>query len=168
MLHITSQPDLHIVALRTPDWHLAIWDVATHQAPRENPRIRILPGPAAFSPDAKILAIHDFGSRIQLWNAKTVELLATLTGHVQRVVELEFSPDGRTLVSRSADTQVKLWDVKAGVELLTLVVPFQVAGRPRFSPDGRTLAFLTQFPDKQWVTLLHTALPEDLASEEDP
>jgi WD40 repeat protein len=66
----------------------------------------------AFSPDGGLLATH--AAALQLWDARTTELVATLdpdTGMGHTVV---FSPDGRRLAaSHRYLQQVKLWDVPA-------------------------------------------------------
>ncbi len=160
--------NLGIAAVQTRDGSLAIWDLATNRARCARPWHWSDPTVAAFSPDASILAIGDASAVIHLFDANTLELLATMPGHSQCVVGLEFSPDGRTLVSRSSETSVKLWDVTAGEELLTLIGPYAPVSAPRFSPEGRTLAFFAEYEEKHWIVLLKTGLPKGVDSEEGP
>ncbi|RKU15307.1 hypothetical protein C6503_13795 [Candidatus Poribacteria bacterium] len=54
-------------------------------------------------------SVHGGGS-IQLWEAHTGDLLATYTGHTDRVQTLAFSKDEKTLASGSADGTILLWD----------------------------------------------------------
>lgn len=50
------------------------------------------------------------GGSIQLWEARTGELLSSHTGHTDRVQILAFSKDEKTLASGSADGTILLWD----------------------------------------------------------
>ncbi len=67
----------------------------------------------AFSPDARILASGSKDTFLKLWDAKSGQLLKTLTGHTGRVESLAFSPDGKLLATGGGggDTTVKLWDM---------------------------------------------------------
>jgi len=48
---------------------------------------------------------------VDIWDARTGELLETLQGHGNRVQSVAFTPDGRGLVSGSWDKKLKYWDV---------------------------------------------------------
>ena len=52
----------------------------------------------------------DGGGSIQLWDARTGELLSTHTGHADRVKTLAFSKDAKTLATGSADGTILVWD----------------------------------------------------------
>ena len=52
----------------------------------------------------------DGGGSIQLWEARTAELLSTHTGHTDRVKTLAFSKDETTLATGSADGTILVWD----------------------------------------------------------
>jgi WD40 repeat protein len=68
----------------------------------------------AFSPDDSLLASGHGDSTIQLWEAQSGQIRATLAGHERNINELEFSPDGRTLLSSAANGDVRAWSVKSG------------------------------------------------------
>jgi len=48
---------------------------------------------------------------VDIWDARTGELLETLQGHGVRVESVTFTPDRRGLVSGSLDKTLKYWDV---------------------------------------------------------
>ena len=52
----------------------------------------------------------DGGGSIQLWDARTAELLSTHTGHADRIKTLAFSEDAKTLATGSADGTILFWD----------------------------------------------------------
>ena len=78
---------------------------------------------------------------MQLWDAKTGQHKATLTGHTRGVLSVAFSPDGGTLASGGRDDNtVRLWDAKTGQHKATLTGHWGWVFSVAFSPDGGTLA----------------------------
>lgn len=95
---------------------------------------------AAFSPDGRLIAASGQSDTIRLWDPGSGDLVGTLPGHSERVMDVKFSPDGRLLASSSTDGTVKLWDYREGrlLRLFTNHVGNWVR-RVAFSPDGRWL-----------------------------
>lgn len=103
----------------------------------------------AFSPDGSLIAVDKWNT-VQLWDVKTGQSKAVLTGPTQPVVSVAFSPDGSLVASGSAnlppfvaDPMVWLWDVKTGQPKTILQrKPDEVISSVGvvFSPDGKLLA----------------------------
>ena len=107
-------------------------------------------GAVTFSPDGRLLVTGGFDHEVRIWNPSNGQLLRTLTGHNDWVVEAAFSPDGKLLATgqggdpalRTEDNHVILWDVASGARLRTLRVDgfsdveiYSVM----FTPDGNEL-----------------------------
>jgi len=67
----------------------------------------------AFSSYGQTLASASDDGTIKLWDAKTSQERATLTGHKGPVKAIAFSADGKVLASASFDGTIKLWDSEA-------------------------------------------------------
>ena len=74
----------------------------------------------AFSPDGKTIAcacakdlLDPFGA-VELWDAVTLERLATYRDHAGGVTALAFTADGQMLATGSTDSTVKLRDIATG------------------------------------------------------
>ncbi len=68
----------------------------------------------AFSPDGTLLVSGDSEGDVQIWNAATGGLLATLKGHKLAVMDIAFAPDGRAFITGSRDGTVRAWGVGSG------------------------------------------------------
>ena len=66
-----------------------------------------------YSPDANRLAIADSGN-ILLYDGKTSEKLAELTGHTAPVLTLTFSANSEILASGGEDKKGRMWNVSTG------------------------------------------------------
>ena len=94
----------------------------------------------AVSPDGRTLAAGTWLGLIELRNAATGTLRATLPGHVRMVTGLSFSPDGHRLASSGNDGAVQLWDVADASLLATIARRETAATRVTFMGDAAHLA----------------------------
>jgi WD40 repeat protein len=63
----------------------------------------------AFSPDGKRIVTTSRDNTARVWDAETGHLLATLTGHINRVNNAAFSPDGKRIVTAGEDGTARVY-----------------------------------------------------------
>ncbi len=95
--------------------------------------------PCAVSPDGTRLAVGDNRGTARVWQADSGRLLATLSGHGDRIMSVRLSPDGRRVLTASRDGTAALWDLATSRRLATLHHR-QAVHAAAFSPDGRAIA----------------------------
>ena len=94
----------------------------------------------AFSLDGARLATAGPDNTAQLWDPSTGELLMTLSGHSDQVMNVAYSLDGEKIATTSLDATAKIWAAKNGELLQTLSGHTSGLISPAFSPDGTLLA----------------------------
>ncbi|KZP31128.1 hypothetical protein FIBSPDRAFT_1037603 [Athelia psychrophila] len=96
-----------------------------------------------FSPDGEHVASVPSDEFIQIWDARTGELVVgPIKGHlVELITSVAFSPDGKHIASGSQDKTICIWDARSG-ELVA--GPFDGhagdVNSVAFSPDGERIA----------------------------
>lgn len=91
-----------------------------------------------FSPDGGRFAATSQDETAKVWDAKTGQLLLTLTGHTDEVAGIVYSPDGKRIATTSDDHTARIWEAETGQLLLTLTDANEIR-RCAFSPDGTRL-----------------------------
>jgi WD40 repeat protein len=74
----------------------------------------------AWSPDGTRIAAAGYDSTSIVWDGRTGERLATLSGHEEPVFNLSWSPSGEAIATASDDGTARIWDAATGEELFTL------------------------------------------------
>ena len=95
----------------------------------------------SYSPDGLLIATAGVDRTVKLWDANTLTLIHTFSGHKREVNAIAFSPSGKLLASASNDDTFKLWDI----EKKELVYSYEDEGVDiedvAFSSDGKYLAY---------------------------
>jgi WD40 repeat protein len=157
---LAAAPDSSRVAAVTDGGELAVWDVEQGVVVA-NATVRRPWASVAWSPDGRTIAagaVHA-PADIVLFDSRTLEVTATLSGHGARVNSLAFDPAGDFLVSGGHDRSVQRWDLRAKVR-----VEQRKAGSivqcVCFSRSGRQLAVAgtgqLELWDSETLTSLHS------------
>ena len=167
---IMYSPDGTTVVSASEDKRVRLWDVATGHS-KTIPENSVSGDLSAdvrsitYSPDGRTLAsVGGSDNTVQLWDANTgqvkatlaghtysafnntfrdiVHLKATLAGHTSWIVSVVYSPDGRTLASAGGygDKTVRLWNVANGQPTAILTGHTSWINAVTYSPDGSTVA----------------------------
>jgi WD40 repeat protein len=73
---------------------------------------------------------------INLWDAKTGQLVVSFEGHRDFVYSASFRADGARVVTAGKDRTAKVWDTTTGAQLLSLEAHLAAVYSAVFSPDG--------------------------------
>lgn len=77
---------------------------------------------------------------VQVWDIEQGQILATLSGHTDRVWDVAISMDGTRAVSASADTTIRVWDVQTQQCIATLTGHQSSVWAVAITPDGTRIA----------------------------
>ena len=113
-----------------------IWSLPKYEEVRTLPK----QSRGRYSPDGKRFATVSSSEAVEIRDAATGDLVASLRGHTASVLSLSFHPDNRLLASGSMDGQVKIWDLDARKERSILRGHSGWVSSVAYSPDGRLLA----------------------------
>lgn len=128
-----------VVAARTSDGSLALWDPDTGSV-RTTPLGRsVIASESAFTRDGALLAVPDRHPAVILWDLARNQRRAVLPVRDRQPVTLAFSRDGKTLAV--CDTAgLQLWETTTGQPRLVPPRTWTRARALAFAPDDRTLA----------------------------
>lgn len=127
---VSFHPDGTLLASRSWDGMLCLWDVATGRSLLQMP---LHAGPQ-FSRDGRWLGVLQHGEDAQLLEAVAAPEYRTLGDGQGTYYEGDLSPDNRLFAVNCGAQGVRLWDLTTGREVAQLP-----GGLPLFHPDGREL-----------------------------
>ncbi len=128
------------VTIGWADGTVKLWDLVGAIVPRriESPDSYFYA--RCFSPKRQLIALASgWHSQPEVWDIKSCQRIALLTGHDDSVHALAFSPDGSILASGSDDTCVRLWCSSSWECLATLKGHSQAVEKLLFSHNGHLL-----------------------------
>jgi polar amino acid transport system permease protein len=171
----STAADGSVLATLGEDGTIRAWELSRREVLQSigpNGRARRV---VAVSADGSRVAAGD-GPSIQVWNARTGELVRRLEGywrdpdsqekwlgHQQEVTALAFSPDGKMLASGSADTTIFFWSLETGRVVGDAAGHWAAIAKLLFDPKGESI--LTCGLDNK-VRIVR--LPKDKAPEDRP
>ena len=109
-------------------------------------------GPAAVSPDGRLLALGAEDGTVAVWDLAGERRAFVLAAHIFPVRGVYFSPDSTLLATVSAERAVRLWDMASG-ETRAILADFDQ--RPyvaAFSPDSGQVAVGLTGQVRTWAT----------------
>jgi WD40 repeat protein/tRNA A-37 threonylcarbamoyl transferase component Bud32 len=98
-----------------------------------------------FSPGGNHLLTAVNRQELSVFNARTVQLIGTLKGHLGLVGGTGYSPDGKLLATASVDQTARVWDLASLREVAVLGGFGERISDIKFSPDGQSIILVTGF-----------------------
>lgn len=127
---ISISPDGKQLISSSWDRTTRFWDIETGNETRQ---LQLLTNSIVFSPDMKVIAFAESGStKALLCDAKTLDTLMMLEGHLSSISKLFYSPNGKIIASSDDNATTKLWDSETG-ECLHSIKGYFVS----FSPNSK-------------------------------
>jgi WD40 repeat protein len=147
--------------------NIELWDRTTGRRRPAPHRTDNVIWSLAFNPEGTKLAVGGTNPQIEVWDAKTGEILwAKQETQLPQAMSVAFSPDGESLAvgfglySQEKTFQVKLHDVATGREADTFPGPKGGVNDLAFDPDGRRLAVAGSDVVEVWDVAAHTKVHE--------
>lgn len=91
----------------------------------------------AISPDSNLVAVAGGSANIQLFDFATGNLVGTMAGTSEGILQVKFSADSHWLVSAHEDGIVRLWDVASKQAIMTFSGHTGIVYAVDISPDGK-------------------------------
>jgi WD40 repeat protein len=141
------QPEYGSAPLQSPSRvdGVTVWEATTcrqvRTLPAPDPSAGPCHGAALDAPFARIAWARDDGT-VEIREATSSRLLATLRGHTDFVWRVAFSPDGRLSASAGRDATVRIWEASTGRPIHVLPGVRDLIVDLQFSPDGRRLVMV--------------------------
>ena len=135
-----SQDRRHLTGCVSHPKEIALWDTRSGQLERRFAATDNHVWGVELSPDGRRVAVLIPDKRIDLMDAGTGRLIASIPVRSWKGSAISFTPDSDTLVTGGADNLIGLWDAQTGALRSTLSGHGGEIGSLSVSPDGRTLA----------------------------
>ena len=117
-------------------WGIDTGDVLSEYSGHEGSVMTVDIWPKTASNETPKLITGGKDKKIIIWDMASKEILNTLEGHANRVLDVAVSPDRTKLLSGSIDATAKLWDLNSGSLIHTFEGHSSQIDAVAFSPDG--------------------------------
>jgi WD40 repeat protein len=97
------------------DGTVQIWNMQHVNSPQLIVEHNLGTNTLAWSPDDSLLALGV--EDLLLVNPLTGDVINTLSGHTDIIVDIKWSPDGQLIASGGLDNVIRIWDASTGAEL---------------------------------------------------
>jgi len=94
----------------------------------------------AWSPDGTHIVTAGDSNAVQVWDARSGQVMLTYDGHSNLVSAVAWSPDGMHIVSASEDRTAQVWEVDTGRSILIFRGHSHYVNAVTLSPDGKYIA----------------------------
>ncbi|MDQ7034092.1 MAG: hypothetical protein Q9P01_04445 [Anaerolineae bacterium] len=142
---LAFSPDGARLAVVENNSGLHVWDIATRTdfVPQTNGAYTSVD----MSRNGQFIAVGGQDGSVTLFDATTLNLVSTLSGHLRAVTSISFSPDSSLLASVSVDGTLRLWNTQSDANIAIIELGAIAVHDVAFSPDGTLLA-VTIEPNK--------------------
>jgi WD40 repeat protein len=97
------------------DGTVQIWNMQQVNDPQLVTEHNLVTNALAWSPDDSLLALGV--EDLLLVDPSTGDVVNTLTGHTDVIIDIKWSPDGQLIASGGLDNFIRIWDASTGAEL---------------------------------------------------
>ncbi len=106
---VAVSADGTVIAVGSDDWKIRLHDARSGALLRTFSSVRQHVFGLAFHRGGNVLISCSRSAEVQLWDTRTGDELARLTGHKDLVLSMALAPDGITLATGSSDRSAALW-----------------------------------------------------------
>jgi WD40 repeat protein len=132
---ITIHTDAELIYSGSVDNTIKVWSLETGKLQQTFEPFQTYKT-VVISSDTQFGVSGSWDNTIEVWSLKNDQLIHTLPGHDQDILDVAVSPNSKLIASSSSDQTIKIWSLETGYLLRTLTGHFNSVSTVNFSPDG--------------------------------